>query len=161
MGWWSTARLRTNMKKFWRGLGRVIFWSYERGSWPYDIMVVAIVVFVLLTPRKWFHDQPRSAGAARPGVELVAQNADSQNSTYRVNASMLPVEKRSRKSSPELERQMHDALDRNVPDLADRPFQVIQIDPVIDGDDAVLERQFSDGKGGLGALSVRRRHRDE
>lgn len=129
---------RTNMKKIWRAIGRVFFWSYDRGSWPYDIMVVAILVFVLLTPRKWFHDQPRSAGAARPGVELIAQNSDSQSYTYRMNASMLPVEKRSAKSTPELEREMHDTLGRNVPDLADRPFQVIQIDPVTGAGGAVL-----------------------
>ncbi len=39
-------------------LGRIFFWSYERGAWQYDIAVVVILIFVLLTPRSWFHDQP-------------------------------------------------------------------------------------------------------
>ncbi len=40
-------------------LKRVILWDYPRASWQYDIMVGVIVAFVLLTPRSWFHDQPR------------------------------------------------------------------------------------------------------
>lgn len=42
-----------------RVLKRVIFWDYPRASWQYDIIVGAIVAFVFLTPRPWFHDQPR------------------------------------------------------------------------------------------------------
>lgn len=41
------------------GLKRVILWDYPRASWQYDIMVAVIVAFVFLTPREWFHDQPR------------------------------------------------------------------------------------------------------
>jgi hypothetical protein len=41
------------------GLKRVILWDYPRASWQYDIMVGVIVAFVFLTPREWFHDQPR------------------------------------------------------------------------------------------------------
>lgn len=38
---------------------RAIFWSYERGSWQYDIIVVVILAFIFLTPANWFHDRPR------------------------------------------------------------------------------------------------------
>jgi hypothetical protein len=41
------------------GLKNVILWNYPRASWQYDIMVAVIVAFVFLTPREWFHDQPR------------------------------------------------------------------------------------------------------
>ena len=41
------------------GLKRVVLWDYPRASWQYDIMVGAIVAFVFLMPRSWFHDQPR------------------------------------------------------------------------------------------------------
>ncbi len=40
-------------------LRRLIFWDFPRGSWQYDIIVIAIVAFLFLTPRSWFHDQPR------------------------------------------------------------------------------------------------------
>ena len=38
---------------------RAIFWSYERGSWQYDIICVIILAFIFLAPTSWFHDRPR------------------------------------------------------------------------------------------------------
>ena len=46
------------MRTIWRIFVRTIFWSFERGTWPYDLAVAVIVIFVLLSPRSWFHDQP-------------------------------------------------------------------------------------------------------
>ena len=37
---------------------RSIFWSYQRGSWQYDVIVIAILVFIFLSPRSWFNDRP-------------------------------------------------------------------------------------------------------
>ena len=37
---------------------RSIFWSYERGSWQYDVICAVILAFILLTPRSWFQDRP-------------------------------------------------------------------------------------------------------
>jgi len=37
---------------------RSIFWSYERGSWQYDVIVIAILAFIFLSPRSWFNDRP-------------------------------------------------------------------------------------------------------
>ena len=37
---------------------RSIFWAYERGSWQYDLIVVAILAFIFLSPRAWFNDRP-------------------------------------------------------------------------------------------------------
>lgn len=48
--------------KVWRGTKLIVvrsfFWAYERGSWQYDLMVLAILAFVFLTPRSWFNDRP-------------------------------------------------------------------------------------------------------
>lgn len=43
-----------------------LFWTYERGTWQYDLMVALILAFIFFTPRAWFHDQPASpvTGAA-------------------------------------------------------------------------------------------------
>ena len=38
---------------------RAVFWSYERGSWQYDVIVGVILAFIFLTPARWFHDRPR------------------------------------------------------------------------------------------------------
>ena len=37
---------------------RSIFWSYERGSWQYDIICAVILAFIFITPSSWFHDRP-------------------------------------------------------------------------------------------------------
>jgi hypothetical protein len=126
------------MRTLWRGIVRTIFWSYERGTWPYDLAVVVIVLFVLLTPRQWFHDQPQAAGPAGNAVQMVAQDAETQTSIYRLDATALPVEKRAVKSTPELERETHDLLGRTVDDLKGRTFQVRRIDPTFAADGSVL-----------------------
>lgn len=42
------------------GLKKFIFWDYRRAVWQYDVMVGIILLFIFLTPREWFHDQPRA-----------------------------------------------------------------------------------------------------
>jgi hypothetical protein len=126
------------MRSFWRGVVRIIFWSYERGTWPYDVMVVAIVLFVLVTPRKWFHDQPQSSVLAGAAVQIVSQDPDNETRTYRLDAAALPPEKRAAKSTPELERETHDILGRTASDLKGQTFHVLRIDPALSGDGSVL-----------------------
>jgi hypothetical protein len=116
---------------------RTLFWSYERGTWPYDLMVVVIVLFVLLTPRSWFHDQPQAAAPAGNTVEIVSQDAATLTSVYRLDAAALPPEKRVLKSTPELERETHDILSRTVNDLKGQTFQVRRIDPTFGADGSV------------------------
>jgi hypothetical protein len=126
------------MRSFWRGIVRTIFWSYDRGSWPYDVLVVAIIIFVLATPRSWFHDRPQLGIGASASVQLVSEDSASQTRVYRLDAAALSPQKRATKPSPELERETHDILGRTVGDLKDRTFQVLRIDPVLDGDGGVL-----------------------
>lgn len=126
------------MGKLWQGVVRTVFWSYERGSWPYDAMVVAIVAFVLLTPRGWFHDQPQSVDLGSSGVQMVSEDVEGHTRVYRLDAKVLAPEKRGAKSSPELERETHDILGRKIPVLQDTTFQVVRIYPVSDATGAVL-----------------------
>ena len=47
------------MRRIWRIISSFIWWSYERGSIPYDIMVTLIVLFIFLAPyRINFKDKP-------------------------------------------------------------------------------------------------------
>ncbi len=39
-------------------VARAFFWSYERGSWQYDVIVIVILAFIFLTPRSWYSDRP-------------------------------------------------------------------------------------------------------
>jgi hypothetical protein len=116
---------------------RTIFWSFERGSWPYDVFVAVILVFVLLTPRQWFHDRPQEADGSAFSVQLVAQDPDARTRTYRLSATALSTPKRTKKPTPELERETHDILSRTVVDLRDSTFQVVRIDPGFANDTSV------------------------
>ena len=127
---WSTAVPFTKMRSLWRGMVNTIFWSYERGSWPYDLMVILIVIFVLLTPRKWFRDQPQVAAVSSTSIQMVNDDALNRTHTYRIEATAFALEKRTSKPTPELERETHDLLGRTVTDLKDRPFQIVRIEPV-------------------------------
>ena len=88
------------MRRLWRGIVRTIFWSYERGSWPYDLVVILIVIFVLLTPRAWFRDQPKSAIVAKSSIKLVADDALTQSQTYRIDSAVFAAENRATKPTP-------------------------------------------------------------
>ena len=125
------------MRSLWRGISRTIFWSYERGSWPYDVLVAVILVFVLLTPRSWFHDRPQVGAASSASVQLVAQDSDAGTETFRVDAAVLSREKRTAKPTPELERETHAILSRTVDDLRDSAFQVVRIEPALASDGSV------------------------
>lgn len=41
-------------------LKRVLLWDFPRASWQYDVIVGVILLFIFLTPRGWFRDQPRT-----------------------------------------------------------------------------------------------------
>lgn len=40
---------------------RLVFWDFPRASWQYDVAVGIILLFIFVTPREWFHDQPKAA----------------------------------------------------------------------------------------------------
>ncbi|HEV3483650.1 MAG TPA: hypothetical protein VGR97_15125 [Candidatus Acidoferrales bacterium] len=128
----------SQMGRLWQGIVSTVFWSYERGSWPYDILVVAILVFVLATPRSWFRDEPRQSLIASSSVHLVSADEGNRTRTYRLDAEILSRDKRTTRPTPELEREAHDMLGRTVVDLRDRTFQVVRIEPALAGDGSVL-----------------------
>jgi hypothetical protein len=41
-----------------RALARVIFWTYSRGTWQYDVLCALILAFIFLTPRDFFSKPP-------------------------------------------------------------------------------------------------------
>ena len=40
---------------------RLVFWDFARASWQYDVVVGLILLFIFVTPREWFHDQPKAS----------------------------------------------------------------------------------------------------
>jgi hypothetical protein len=117
---------------------RTLFWSYERGTWQYDIAVVIILIFVFL-PRGWFHDEPVvGVPANAPGqVALVAGSEKSDRQTYRVDARVLaPPEQ-----TPALQNELHRALRKALTDLSNGRFSITRIEPVRDEQGTVIAYQ--------------------
>lgn len=77
------------------GLKRFILWDYARASWQYDVMVALIVLFVLFTPRSWFHDQPRIPHAS----EIAMLPASNGNQVFWIEPELVtPIPESSRLS---------------------------------------------------------------
>jgi hypothetical protein len=58
-----------------RILRSYFFWTYERGSFHYDVMVTLILAFIFLTPRIWnYGDRPQEQklGAGSMIVKTIA-----------------------------------------------------------------------------------------
>jgi hypothetical protein len=58
-----------------RVLWNAFFWTYERATWQYDLMVIAILAFVWLTPPGWLGD-PMASGHGAIGWILTLLSAD-------------------------------------------------------------------------------------
>jgi hypothetical protein len=60
------------MSGIWRTIRDYIFWSYERVTIQYDVMVTLILVFVFLSPKLInFKDKPVEHNPHRTGVAVV------------------------------------------------------------------------------------------
>src|SRR6202046_5941335 len=119
-------------------LGRTFFWSYERGTWQYDLAVIVILIFVLGTPPRWFHDEPQVALPTVPAQgELGAGTEKDSQQTYRIDARVLaPPEQ-----TPALQNDLHNALKKALPSLRDGRFSSLKINPGPHGDGNVIAYQ--------------------
>jgi hypothetical protein len=119
-------------------LNRTFFWSYERGAWQYDVAVVLILIFVLLTPRRWFQDQPQvGIPDASERVQLILFSDGGHRQEYRVDARVLAPPERT----PALQNDLHQALQRALPDLRNGRFSISNIEAVRDEKGTVIAYQ--------------------
>ncbi len=119
-------------------LYRTLFWSYERGSWQYDVAVVLILVFVLATPRRWFGDLPHMGVPANANqVELLSKSGEDE--VYRVDARLLDTPERT----PALQNDLHSAMQKAQPALNDGRFSIANIEPIRDEQGNVIAYRVS------------------
>lgn len=64
---------------------RLIFWEFARGSWQYDVVVGVILLFIFLTPKAWFRDQPRIPNAS----SIAMISTENGVSAFFVEANLL------------------------------------------------------------------------
>jgi hypothetical protein len=115
---------------------KTIFWAYERGTWQYDAAVILILIFVLLTPRSWFHDQPQMGLPANAPGQVVLLKSDARSETYRVDTRILAPPAQT----PALENELHNALQRSLP-LRNKRFTIANIEPERDAEGTVIAYQ--------------------
>jgi hypothetical protein len=112
------------------GIRRTVFWAYERGTWQYDLIVLAILAFIFLTPRTWFNDRPTlELTDVRHQQGFVEMGHDKQGWRYLVDARLVePFAPAEPKEVIQiiLSRQLH------------QPFTVVSIVPIIDKNKVVL-----------------------
>ena len=102
-------------------LSKLFFWSFERGSWQYDLAVIGILVFVFFMPRKWLHDQPEAAQQSQQ-IEMLPSSGDTR--IYRVDTRVLAKPEQI----PQLQSELHRAMQRAVPDLQSGRFEILNIE---------------------------------
>jgi len=64
-----------------------IFWTYNRGSVHYDVMVTLILLFIFLTPRSIFRDKPVQRSPHQ--TEVVVQSDGHNGFIYEVDAAAV------------------------------------------------------------------------
>ena len=73
------------LRGFWEKVRPAVLWSFRRGSWQYDLICVAILAFIFLTPRSFFNDQPRP-----PALRQVSQLSDADDTVvYLIDTDAL------------------------------------------------------------------------
>lgn len=83
-----------------RTLKKLLFWSYGRSTWQYDVLCALILAFIFLTPQSWF-----------PAGELKQEGAHPTPSA-RAYLLVEPAEKPMQIDRAEMERRVRIATGR-------------------------------------------------
>jgi hypothetical protein len=80
------------MSRIWRTLKGYLFWTYDRGSFHYDVMVTLILAFIFLAPRFInFKDRP-AEGQGERKAEIVVTPDGKQGFIYQVDAAEVDAQ---------------------------------------------------------------------
>ncbi len=108
---------------------RSIFWAYERGSWQYDLIVLAILSFIFLSPRAWFNDRPTlQLTDLRHQQGIVEMGRVDKDVRYLVDARLVDS----------LDQRPEDAIPIILKEHLQKAFTVKSIDAVRDRHQVVL-----------------------
>ncbi len=122
------------LKRVWdkikSGVSHTVLWSYERGTWQYDVMVLAILAFIFFTPRIWFSDRPTlELTDLRHQQGFVEMGHGKQGWRYLVNARLVES---FAGTKPE------DAIQTILSRQLHQPFTVLSVDPITDKNNVIL-----------------------
>lgn len=78
------------MSRVWRTIKGYIFWTHERGSFHYDVMVTLILIFIFVAPRFMnFKDQPNGQLPHPTGIFFTAEG---DQLVYQVDAAVVDAQ---------------------------------------------------------------------
>src|SRR3972149_6537471 len=106
---------------------RGFFWTYERGTWQYDIMVILILAFIFLTPRQWFHDSPLAVPTSPSDVVLLLN--DKTQTIYQLRAALIDT-----KTDVTLEQ----GVRRVLRSFTGKSLEITRIEPATDSSGQVV-----------------------
>jgi hypothetical protein len=115
------------LRKLCLAVYRGFFWTYERGTWQYDVMVILILAFIFVTPRQWFHDKPLPAPTHPTDVVLLL-NGKAQK-IYRLRAALIDA-----KTDGSLEQ----GVRRVLRSFTGKSLEITQIEPTMDSSGQVV-----------------------
>lgn len=108
-------------------LHRYVFWTYERGSFHYDVMVTLILLFLFIAPHFIdFHDRPLPEVPSRTS-EVLVRTDGTQNGQSRFHYQIRAEDLRDVHSDTELNAR----ITEKVTEISPRA-QVTAIKPVLD-----------------------------
>jgi len=117
-------------EKIKHAVARTVFWAYERGTWQYDLMVLAILAFIFLSPHNWFNDRPTlELTDLRHQQGFVEMGHGKQGWRYLVDARLVES---FAAAKPE------DAIQTILSRRLHQPFIILSIDPITDKNKVVL-----------------------
>ena len=109
---------------------RAIFWSYERGSWQYDIICVLILAFIFLSPTEWFHDRPRLQLSDLRHVQGIVEVSHTDRVwVYQLDSRLVE----SLGKIP-----VNDAVHQLLLQRVTPPFEIRSISPILGTGDVIL-----------------------
>lgn len=110
-------------------VSRSIFWAYERGSWQYDLIVLAILSFIFFSPRSWFNDRPTlQLTNLRNQQGIVEMGRVNKDVRYLVDARLVDAQNQKAEDAIPVILQLH----------LQKPFTVKSIDAVRDRQKVIL-----------------------
>ncbi len=99
-----------------RAIGQILksyfYWTYPRGSFHYDILVTAILLFIFLTPRipGWsFGDKPSPIGGPLHPIQVIGN--DGQGVIVTVQASDVNLDLRTTASNKVVKKALRKAIE--------------------------------------------------
>jgi hypothetical protein len=109
---------------------RSVFWTYRRGSWQYDIIVIVILAFIFLTPSSWFAPQP-----APPVTNLLKNQGIIQVGRIKEDWSYI-VDARLVKTQPG--QKTGDAVGAVLSQRLQKPVSVKSVDEILDKNKTII-----------------------